>query len=262
MFASFIGVTGGSRDTPRHALCARPMWVARLLPRRLAALSLLACLVASLVVASTTSARAQGAAPIRIRVRGSSRIEARASRADGEVLVYGALTDDAGRPLAAETISVTVHRDADPRDARTAEAARAARSCDARGEGAPPARPTAYGVRVSGPTDAPEILLVTDEDGRFCFRMRPDPDRYGAELVWKGTPLVEAVSLRLSFDASRQALALRFDPTPRVVPLDFPRASFELVALLDENGSPTVAPGLPITLTTESGAALEQTPKP
>jgi hypothetical protein len=100
------------------------------------------------------------------------------------------------------------------------------------------------------------VLLVTDEDGRFCFRTKLDPDRYAAELAWKGKALVEPVTLRLSFDASRQALALRFDPTPRVVPLDFPRASFEVVALLDENGRPTVAPGMPITLATEAGTAL------
>ncbi len=199
-------------------------------------------------------------APLVIRVRGAGRIEARASRADGEALVYGALTDDAGRPLTAETLSVHVRRESDPRDGRTAESLRAARGCDSGGDsalpGAPRGAPTAYGVRVTGPTDAPEVLLVTDEDGRFCFRTKLDPDRYGAELSWKGKSLVEPAQLRLAFDTSRQALALRFDPTPRIVLLDAPRAAFEVVALLDENGSPTVAPGLSVTLATEAGTPL------
>lgn len=199
-------------------------------------------------------------APLKIRVRGAGRIEARASRTDGEALVYGALTDDAGRPLAAETLSVRVKRESNPRDVRTAESIRAARGCDSGGDSALPGAtrgaPTAYGVRVTGATDDPEILLVTDEDGRFCFRTKLDPDRYGAELSWKGKSLVEPAQLRLAFDTSRQALALRFDPTPRIVHLDAPRAAFEVVALLDENGSPTVAAGLSVTLATEAGTSL------
>ncbi len=200
---------------------------------------------------------------LKIRVRGAGRIEARASRADGEVLLYGALTDDAGRPLPNETITTLVRRESDPRDARTAEGVRAARGCDSSSDspsagsaGRGLAHDRAYGVRVAGATDAPEVLLVTDEDGRFCFRTKLDPDRYAAELTWKGTNLVEPAALRLAFDTSRQALALRFDPTPRIVPLESPRTNLEVVALLDENGSPTVAPNLAIAIATESDTAL------
>jgi hypothetical protein len=221
--------------------------------------TLLAALVAFGVTLSGLS-RAEAQAPLKIRVRGAGRLEARASRADGEALLYGALTDDAGRPLPAETVSVHVKRESDPQNARTAESMRLARGCDSGGDPALPGSargaPTAYGVRVTGPTDDPEVLLVTDEDGRFCFRAKLDPERYAAELVWKGRSLVEPAQLRLSFDTSRQALALRFDPTPRVVLLDAPRSAFEVVALLDENGSPSVAPTLAVTLATESGASL------
>ena len=193
--------------------------------------------------------------PLVIKVRGTGRIEARASRIEGETVLSGSLVDDAGQPLVGQTLTVLVTRDSDPRDPSTANGVRGARGCersaDRGGRG-----PTAYGVRVAGPADAPEVLVVTDEDGRFCLRAALEPDRYSAHVSWRGTPLVDRADVRLPFDGSRRPLVLRFDPTPRVVSLDTPRHTFEAVAIVEDNGAPGVAPGLPLTLSDDRGEAL------
>ncbi len=130
-------------------------------------------------------------------------------------------------------------RESDPRDARVIEGLRAARSCD-RGTDRPP---TAYGVRVVGPEGAPDIAAVTDEGGRFCFRARLVPDRHLAHLSWRGSNLVDAADQDLAFDLSRQALILRFDPTPRIVSLDTPRIALEAAALVEDDGATQAKPG-------------------
>ncbi|HEY8076662.1 MAG TPA: hypothetical protein VIF62_21200, partial [Labilithrix sp.] len=118
------------------------------------------------VVALVTSpAYAEG---IRIKVRGAAKLVAHASRDAGDLVLQGSLADDSGAPLGGETISARVTRESDPRDAKVAEGLRAARGCER--VGGPPLRADA--VSVVGPTDAPEILLGTDEAGRFCFRAR------------------------------------------------------------------------------------------
>ena len=120
----------------------------------------------------------------------------------------GSLVDDAGQPLPNETVTIHVVRESDPRDPKVIEGLRAARSCD-RGTDRPP---TAYAVRVVGNADAPDVAVVTDEGGRFCFRARLVPDRHLAHLAWRGSTLVDGAEADLGFDLSRQALLLRFDP--------------------------------------------------
>lgn len=192
-----------------------------------------------------TTAQAQG---IRIRVRGSAKIVAHATRDQGELIFSGALLDDAGQPLPAETITIHVVRESDPRDARVIEGLRAARSCD-RSTDRPPA---AYGIRVVGPADAPDIAAITDEGGRFCFRARLVPDRHLAHLSWRGSNLVDAADQDLAFDLSRQALILRFDPTPRIVSLDTPQVALEAAALVEDDGTTQAKQGLTLVLANET----------
>ena len=195
------------------------------------------------------TARAEG---IHIRVRGTARLVAHASRDQGELILSGSLLDDAGQPLAAQTVTIHVFRESDPRDARVIEGLRGARSCD-RSTDRPP---TAYGVRVVGPTDAPDIEAITDEGGRFCFRARLVPDRHLAHLSWRGSNLVDAADADLAFDLSRQALVLRFDPTPRIVSLDTPKIAFEAAALVDDDGTTQAKPGLALILANEKNEEL------
>jgi 5-hydroxyisourate hydrolase-like protein (transthyretin family) len=201
------------------------------------------------------------AAPLRVRVRGAAKLSARASRdqAQGvnELVLSGSLVDDAGQPLPVQNVTIRVTREADPRDPHVAEGMRGARGCDRSADSAPagPRRgPTAWGVRVQGATDAPEVVVVTDEEGRFCFRARLDPDRYKANLIYTPTPaqaLVDGIEREIAFDLSRRGLALRFDPAPRIVQLDVPRAQIEAVAILDDDANPRVAPALSLVLNNE-----------
>lgn len=209
-------------------------------------------------------------------MRGAAKLNARASRvaspaapgdartpADGgapgvnELLLSGTLTDDAGQPLPLQPVVVRVVKETDAHDARTAEAIAGARGCDTTAgptPGAPRRGPTAWGIAVSGPTDAPEVTATTDEEGRFCLRARLDPDRYRATLVYTPPPtqaLLDGVEREIAFDLSRRGLALRFDPTPRIIQLDAPHATVEAIAIVDDDDSPRVAPALDLVLANE-----------
>src|SRR5262249_24904861 len=118
------------------------------------------------------------AAPMRIRVRGAAKLTARASREQGptpgvsDLVFSGSLTDDAGQPLPVQKVTIRVMREADARDARVAEGLRAAHGCDRSADASvegPRRGPTSWSVLVTGASDAPEIIVSTDEDGRFCF---------------------------------------------------------------------------------------------
>lgn len=215
------------------------------------------------------------AAPLKVRVRGAAKLSARAQRvaasgdartpgdvvgpAVNELLLSGALTDDAGQPLALQPVVIRIVRETDPHDARTALGVAAARGCDSAAPptpGAPPPRrgATTWGIAVSGPTDAPEITATTDEEGRLCLRARLDPDRYKATLVYTPPPtqaLLDGVEREITFDLARRGLALRFDPTPRVVQLGTPSATIEAIAIVDDDETPRVAPGLDLVLANE-----------
>lgn len=209
----------------------------------------------ALVLATGTSS-AEG---LRIRVRGTAKIAARASRDQGELVLSGSLADDAGQPLTNQSLTIRVRREADPRDANVAEALRKARVCD-RPSGAPQ---RAYDVRAGGTPDAPDVLVVTDEEGRFCFRAKLDPDRFRALLLWRppkagAGSLLDPVDRELAFDLSRIPLELRFDPVPRIVSLDPARSTFDVVAFVDDDGAKRIAPRLALTLATEQGATIAQ----
>ncbi len=182
-------------------------------------------------------------------MRGSAKLSVRASRDQpspgvSELVLTGALADDAGEPLPLQKVIVRVSREADPRDERVVEALKAPRGCDS-------ARTTSWGVQPGG---ANEVVVTTDEDGRFCFRVRLDPDRYKANVVYapnEKQPLVDGLEREIVFDLSKRGLALRFDPTPRIVQLDTPRATIEAVAIVDDDATPRVAPGLRLVLANE-----------
>jgi hypothetical protein len=195
------------------------------------------------------------AAPARVRVRGSAKLTAHAARdqvgsGGGELVFSGTLTDDASQTLGLQTVTVRIEREANPHDARVAEAIRAARGCEA---GAERRGATAWAVRPSGPADAAEVAVVTDEEGRFCFRARLDPDRFKATLVHspEAGGLVDPATYELLFDLSKRGLALRFDPAPRILGLDSATTTIEVLALVDDDESPHAAPGLRLRLANE-----------
>jgi hypothetical protein len=211
--------------------------------------------------AALAFAVAASAAPLRVRVRGSARLTAHAARdqvANGgsELVLSGSLTDDAGQALGLQTVTVRIEREANPHDTRVAEAIRAARGCEPAAErrGA-----TAWAVRASGPADAAEVTVVTDEEGRFCFRARLDPDRFKATLLHAppAGALVDPARYELLFDLSKRGLALRFDPTPKILGLDTARTTIEVLALVDDDESPHAAPALRLRLANEKEPLAE-----
>lgn len=222
--------------------------------------------VLAILVGSVTALDVAEAAPVRVRVRGTAKLVARGSRYPSpgdqqglsELLLSGSLLDDAGHPLATQAITVRVTREANPHDVIVEEGIRGAHGCDRPSDSAPappPRRgPTSWAVRVVGPTDAPEVLVVTDEDGRFCFRAKVPPDRYKAQLTYTPTAaqsLVDGIEREITFDLTKRGLALRFDPTPKIVQLDAPRTTIEAIAILDDEANPRLAPGLPVVLANE-----------
>lgn len=211
-----------------------------------------AALVMSLLTILTAGAGEASAQGLRIKVRGSAKITARAARDQGELVLSGTLTDDAGQPLGAQPVTARVTREADPADPRVAEGLRAARGCDRSADR--PRPQMAFSVQVAGTPQNPEILLMTDEDGRFCFRARLDPDRFVAHLHWRDKKvgaLLEQADQEVAFDLSRRALALSFDPKPKIVPLDQPQSAFDAVAIVDDDATPRVAPNLSLLLSNE-----------
>lgn len=210
---------------------------------------------ALLVVCALLVAVPRPAEAARVRVRGTAKLTARASRdtvgTTNELILGGQLTDDAGQPITGQPITIRVTREADEHDPRVAEAMRGARRCERPGTGAHPS-----GLRIGGDPDAPEVIVTTDDEGRYCIRARLDPERFKATLAYappsSSVPsLLDGASRDIVFDLSKRGLELRFDPVARVVGLDTLRAVFEAVAVLDADAAPRVAPGLSLVLSNE-----------
>ena len=214
-----------------------------------------ACALVIAFVAMAGTPSTASAAPLRVRVRGASKISARGWReqtsgAQGtsgiDLVLSGTLNDDAGAAMPNTSVAIRVARETDPHDARVAQNLRAAHTCSR----------TTSGIRIGGTHDAPEVIATTDEAGRFCFRAPFDPDRYKATIVYAappGRPLVDAGEREITFDLSRRGLSLRFDPVPKILAIDTPRTTIEVVALHDDDESPRIATGLAVTLANELG---------
>ncbi|HVJ93369.1 MAG TPA: carboxypeptidase regulatory-like domain-containing protein, partial [Labilithrix sp.] len=186
-------------------------------------------------------------------MRGVAKLTARASRDQsalgGSELVFGGtLVDDAGQPLAQQVVTIRITHETLPNDPRLLEALKMPRGCQQSGDDQ-----LAASVRPGG---ANEIVATTDDEGRFCFRARIDPDRYRATVAYAPSAthsLVDGVQRELAFDLSRRNLALHFDPTPKVIGLDTPRTTIDAIALVDDDATPQVAQRLPLVLSNEKG---------
>ncbi len=186
----------------------------------------------------------------RVDVRGSARFEVQATRdtgpglpGQGELVLRGTLTDDAGEPLARERIQVGLEHVGYPRDPQVEDALRTSRPCDPANVSDRPATNEAAWVR-------------TDEGGRFCLRMAVVMDRYVASLSFAGARLVDPARLDLRFDLSRRALTLRLEPEPRVISLDAPELLLDVIAETDEEGVARPAAGRRLSLGSDAAQAL------
>jgi hypothetical protein len=248
----------------------RPLTRARLLGRRLTLTLTLARIVAPAValagtmasLATTAPARADVASPAdagngaHVRVRGSTRLDAHASRAAGGVVISGTVTDDAGHPYSTERIVLGFTRGGDGDSRNVVSLATAVpEACPAQGGsgavGAPPPPPALVGPDRLG--------IAVDAQGRFCVRVQLDPDRYTAHAEAPGSERIDGAKLDWPIDLRSPPLsivALAFDPPRQVLSLDEPSTDVEVVASIDEDGVVRGASGLHVVLSDESHREL------
>jgi hypothetical protein len=192
-------------------------------------------------------------------VRGTTKVQAHASRVSGHVVVSGSVTDDAGRADPAERVMLSFSRS----------------SGDAQGVGqtsvnVSAAVPEACSLQVGGSASAgppPALTLIgpdrlaipVDAQGRFCARLVLDADRYVAHLEAPASERVDGATLEWPIDLRVPPLAivtLAFDPARTILSLDDATTDVVVVASIDEEGVLRGGAGLPVAVSNESGTPL------
>ena len=103
------------------------------------------------------------------------------------------------------------------------------------------------------------LLLPTGETGAFCVKASLSSgggEHVVAHLASMAGELVDPAAADVALDLAGPAIVLRFDPEPGNVDLDGARASLDVVATREDEGTTAAAPGLALTLTNEAGAVL------
>ncbi|HEY2369270.1 MAG TPA: hypothetical protein VGH87_22890 [Polyangiaceae bacterium] len=179
-----------------------------------AALIVIVCAMASSFSETAPAARS-------LRVRGATRLFAHAGRAHGHLLLEGRVTDDAGLPVPSAALAVSLG-----------------------------ATPVTTGITACG-SDTPLTSVHTDESGRFCVWVTAAMGAYDVHVDVAATELLAASSAKYDVDLTKQSIALKLDPEPRVIALDGPVASLDAIATYDDQEM--AATGLPLELSTETG---------
>jgi hypothetical protein len=151
------------------------------------------------------------AAAVKVKIRGSSSIEARAVVSPIATEIRGRLTDDAGRPIGEERVRLRWLDGQTPR--RLTEVVRCGST--------PHVHSARNDLRLPD-----EDVVDTDPSGRFCARwLNPAPG--GAiELEFEGDDYYSGIKTSVDVDSSRRSLTLYFSPEPQKLSLD--RASHTL----------------------------------
>ena len=162
-----------------------------------------------------------------LRVRGATRVFAHAGRAHGHLLLEGRVTDDAGLPVPSAGLGVSLG-----------------------------ATPVTTGITACG-SDTPLPSVHTDESGRFCMWVTAAMGAYEVRVDALATELLAASSAKYDVDLTKQSIALKLDPEPRVIALDGPVANLDAIATYDDQDAPAI--GLPLELSTEAGTVVSRT---
>jgi hypothetical protein len=200
----------------------------------------------ALVLAVLTISGAGASSP-HIRVKGTTRIDARAARAGGKLVLSGTVLDDAVHLLPGARVTVAIARAAAP----TVNGALAGAGAEPCWDGA--SRPVLERADL--------LSLPTDDAARFCVRMLLPTDRYVIHLESRGGgamgELVDPARLDLPVDLALEPVTLRFDPERPVLSLDEEAPTvLEVVASTEDDGVTTASVGIPLVLTNEAGATL------
>lgn len=191
----------------------------------------------------------------RVRVRGSTRIDATAAPAGTGLIVQGALYEDASRPIPGARLTIgLLARDGSPRRLPRAE----------------PCRPPVEGTSPEPYRDREEASATTDTAGRFCARWSLDLPEGRLRVAFEDERQLLDPSEKLIEVEPRSPLQIEFSPVPKSLSLDgtetavvltsYARtdAAFEplpLALLWTREGSPTTSlherkllPGETVTL--------------
>jgi hypothetical protein len=195
----------------------------------------------------------------RVRLKGTTRIEAHTGRSSGELALGGIVVDDAGKP-AATRVGIRLTRgdgagslvgghfvaDDLPLETLLPE------SCISR-------------APVSGLVleSATRLVVPTDDSGRFCVRLLLARDRYVAHLAALPTDLLEESRLDVPIDGRVKPVVLTMSlpaataaATPWAVALDEDAVAVDVAAATDADGVATPVGGVTVDLTNEAGVRL------
>jgi hypothetical protein len=181
---------------------------------------------AAIIVMVLYAMPAHAARNLNLRVRGATRVFAHAGRSHGHLLLEGRVTDDAGLPVPSAALSVSLGATA-----------------------------VTAGITACG-SDTSLTSLRTDESGRFCVWITTAMAGYVVHVDALATELLAASSAKYDVDLTKQSIALKLDPEPRVIALDGPVASLDAIATYDDAN--TAAIGLPLELSTETGDVVSR----
>jgi hypothetical protein len=193
-----------------------------------------------------------------IHIHGAAKIDARAGRANGGLVLSGKVLDDAGLAISGQVLEVRIDRGAGSQAVQF-EAETMPTGCGPPRAGPPgSAAPDRVAVALEGAGGTRVALVPLDEAGRFCMQIALPVDRYVAHIASQATPLLDAARVDVALDLARRSLALRFDGEPRILFLDADASgiALEAVATTDDDGTATAGSDLFLTLTDDRGTQL------
>ena len=202
---------------------------------------LLAVLILSPVTALVPAARGS----TRVRLKGSVRIDAHVGRSSGKVVLSGSVADENARPTPNLRVVISTLRRLSGGGLDVPVSSVLPETCSNIG-----VRPVAL--------SADRLLLVTDDEGRFCVRFTLPSDQYTVRVEASSSELLAGVTRELTFDSALVTLGLRFDPEPRQLSLDETTTTIDVVASPEEDAPSDVAAGLSLQLSNETGEVLDR----
>lgn len=146
---------------------------------------------------------ASAALAVKVQVRGSTQLEARALIRDGRLELRGAIKDDAGRAIGQARLRINASRERGGPSLRLG-------------------RPTGCASTTQGQLHAAfdELLVDTDGAGSFCVAFFDVDRRAALKVGFEGDRYHEKSAIELDVDSSRRSLVLSFSPAPALLALE------------------------------------------
>lgn len=195
---------------------------------------------------------AANGAPVRLQIRGSTRIEAHGQRTARGLTVTGRVVDDAGVPAAGLEVDVTVARSRAPQGPLNLEGTPEHCAPDAPvprldgGMGGAVARPlVASGNGV--------LRVTTDPQGAFCLRVPLPVDEYVVHLHTRGTNLMEGSALDVKIDLALRPVSIDMNPRPQTLLVDDGQVTLSAVLRVEDEAGTQPAANVVVALANEEG---------